>query len=112
MIAYINSAHGCMGSAGRTVSPLVVRCLVPRADYDRHVAPGTLQIYKYHGQSRVLQTSRPLEHDIVVSTYRTAASEHSRDGMLSRFHWYRLILDEGRLSHEVKLKIPNHLISI
>lgn len=44
----------------------------------------------------MLQLSASLPYNIVFSTYGTVAADFSRGGgMLDRFHWYRLILDEG-----------------
>jgi SWI/SNF-related matrix-associated actin-dependent regulator of chromatin subfamily A3 len=63
----------------------------------RHVVPGTLNYYIYHGPDRRLSSSSPLPHHIVFSTYGTVAADFSRGGgVLNCFHWYRLILDEGR----------------
>ena len=58
--------------------------------------PGTLSLYKYHGQRRHLNLSSDLVPDVVISTYATVASDYGRGGgILSRIKWYRLILDEG-----------------
>ena len=62
----------------------------------RHVVPGTLRLCRYHGQHRILDTTAPLEYDIVISTYGTVASDLKYGGgVLGQFNWYRLILDEG-----------------
>ncbi|KAH6681052.1 P-loop containing nucleoside triphosphate hydrolase protein [Plectosphaerella plurivora] len=65
---------------------------------EHHVLPGTLSIYRYHGQGRRLDPSSPLPYHVVFSTYATVASDFSRGGgVLSKFQWYRLILDEAHV---------------
>ena len=62
----------------------------------RHVSPGILSLYKYHGPKRMLQLSSSVPYNIVFSTYGTVAADFSRGGgVLDQIHWYRLILDEG-----------------
>ncbi|KAI0406998.1 hypothetical protein F4802DRAFT_555264 [Xylaria palmicola] len=64
----------------------------------KHVVPGTLSVYKYHGPNRKLPSSPPLPYDIVLSTYGTVAADFSRGGgVLTCFHWYRIILDEAHV---------------
>ncbi|KAI1354797.1 hypothetical protein F5Y01DRAFT_272743 [Xylaria sp. FL0043] len=66
----------------------------------RHVVPGTLSFYKYHGTNRNLPSSSPLPYHIVLSTYDTVTADYSRGGgVLTCFHWYRLVLDEA---HEIR----------
>ncbi|KAI3323069.1 hypothetical protein HD806DRAFT_535561 [Xylariaceae sp. AK1471] len=67
-------------------------------EIEKHVAPGTLSCYKYHGPSRKLPSSTPLPYDVVLSTYGTLAADFSRGGgVLSCFHWYRVVLDEAHV---------------
>ncbi|KAJ8132835.1 hypothetical protein O1611_g787 [Lasiodiplodia mahajangana] len=67
-------------------------------EVERHVAPGTLSLYKYHGPNRKLPSSPPLPYQIVLSTYATVAADYSRGGgVLACFHWRRLILDEAHV---------------
>lgn len=64
----------------------------------RHVHPGRLCYYKYHGPNRSLSLSSNMTYDIVLSTYGTVAADFRRGGgVLNSFKWYRLVLDEGRL---------------
>ncbi|CAG9987784.1 unnamed protein product [Clonostachys byssicola] len=80
---------------------------------EQHVRPGTLSVYKYHGQQRRLDASSPLQYDVVVSTYATVASDHNRGGgMLSRFRWYRLILDEAHVIRNWSTKQFNAVNSL
>ncbi|KAK3321503.1 SNF2 family N-terminal domain-containing protein [Cercophora scortea] len=63
-------------------------------EIDKHVDPGTLTYYKYHGPNRALPASPP--YDIILSTYGTVESDRRHGGgVLDNFHWYRLILDEA-----------------
>lgn len=65
-------------------------------NYCRHVTPGTLQYYKYHGPSRHLPPPSSIQYHIVLSTYGTVAADFSRGGgVLYNVKWYRLVLDEG-----------------
>ncbi|KAK2762331.1 hypothetical protein FQN54_001341 [Arachnomyces sp. PD_36] len=67
-------------------------------EIEKHVVPGTLTYYKYHGQSRAISLSSSLPYHVVFSTYSTVAADFSRGGgVLSGFHWHRLILDEGHV---------------
>ncbi|KAH7329591.1 SNF2 family N-terminal domain-containing protein [Stachybotrys elegans] len=62
----------------------------------KHLEPGALVIYKYHGPNRRLSTGQALPYHIVLSTYGTVAADFSRGGgVLNEFHWHRLILDEA-----------------
>ncbi|KAI0861631.1 hypothetical protein F4860DRAFT_524233 [Xylaria cubensis] len=74
-------------------------------EIERHVVPGTLSVYRYHGPNRKLPSSPPLPYNIVLSTYGTVAADHSRGGgVLSYFHWYRLILDEAHVIRNFSTK--------
>ncbi|KAI1311219.1 hypothetical protein F5Y03DRAFT_343886 [Xylaria venustula] len=67
-------------------------------EIERHVVTGTLSVYKYHGPNRKLPSSSPLPYDVVLSTYGTVAADYSRGGgVLTSFHWHRLILDEAHV---------------
>jgi len=65
----------------------------------RHVIPGTLECYRYHGRDRSLPSSGNLPYHVVISTYGTVAADFKRgESILSRFYWHRLVLDEGMSS--------------
>ncbi|KAI0904683.1 hypothetical protein F4823DRAFT_633777 [Ustulina deusta] len=87
----------------RTKSTLVILPSVLLVDswideLEKHVTPGTLSYYKYHGPDRRLPSSSPPRYHIVFSTYGTIAADSSRGGgILSHFHWYRIILDEAHV---------------
>ncbi|KAI1777215.1 SNF2 family N-terminal domain-containing protein [Hypoxylon cercidicola] len=68
------------------------------AEIEKHVVPGTLHYYKYHGPNRCLPLSTKLPYHIVLSTYGTiAADSRSGGGALHSFKWYRLVLDEAHV---------------
>lgn len=78
----------------------------PSSRFERHVVPGTLSVYKYHGPNRKLPSSSTLPYHIVLSTYGTVAADYSRGGgVLACFHWYRLILDEGSCCSNMLLMV-------
>ncbi|KAL2830493.1 SNF2 family N-terminal domain-containing protein [Aspergillus cavernicola] len=95
---------------GLDTSLIPVRCtlvIVPSVllldgwieEIEKHVTPGTLAYYKYHGTGRSISLSSPLPYHIVFSTYATAEADFSRhgSGVLNRFHWHRLVLDEAHV---------------
>lgn len=72
------------------------------ADFSRHLRPGAMSWYTYHGPVKP-STHVLSEYDIVLTTYETIAAQ------LKKFHksnsveetiysvtWHRVILDEGR----------------
>lgn len=77
---------------------------------NRHVVEGNLSYYKYHGPTRRLDVSNSLPYDVVLTTYTTVAVDYSRGGgVLDKFHWYRLVLDEGMLlTAELWYIVPSH----
>lgn len=67
-------------------------------EIEKHVTPGTLQYYKYHGPSRHLPPPSSIQYHIVLSTYGTVAADFSRGGgVLYNVKWYRLVLDEAHI---------------
>ncbi|KAK3342074.1 SNF2 family N-terminal domain-containing protein [Lasiosphaeria hispida] len=67
-------------------------------NFHRHVIPGALTYFKYHGAGRCLPSSGPLPYNIVFSTYGTITADFIRGGgVLECFHWYRLVLDEAHV---------------
>lgn len=62
----------------------------------RHIYPGNMTFYKYHGRQRQQDANLVFERDVVFSTYATLASEPSRGiGILNSVEWFRIVLDEG-----------------
>ncbi|KAJ5338183.1 hypothetical protein N7452_004911 [Penicillium brevicompactum] len=77
-------------------SPLILDGWVE--ELERHVVAGSLSYYKYHGVSRSLNTSVCPPYNIVLTTYGTVVADFSRGGgALSKFRWYRLVLDEAHI---------------
>lgn len=65
----------------------------------RHIKPGALTYYKYHGPERKLDLSKQLPN-VVLTTYGAVASECgrlNRRSVLTQVHWYRIVLDEGEI---------------
>jgi SNF2 family DNA or RNA helicase len=70
-----------------------------RLQYKRHVHEGTLRVSKFHGQGKLNDHVTLLDHDVVLTTYATVASEFSKDNsVLYRVEWFRVVLDEGTFS--------------
>lgn len=66
------------------------------SQFVRHVVDGTLKALKYHGQGRKSDPQQLLDFDIILTTYATVSSEHSKDlSPLQNIDWFRIVLDEG-----------------
>ncbi|PWY84198.1 hypothetical protein BO83DRAFT_395201 [Aspergillus eucalypticola CBS 122712] len=66
----------------------------------KHLIPGALKYYKYHGPRRCISLSSPPSDDIVFTTYATIEADFSSSGgksVLNKIHWHRLILDEAHV---------------
>ncbi|PLB50322.1 hypothetical protein P170DRAFT_463556 [Aspergillus steynii IBT 23096] len=69
-------------------------------EIEKHVIPGALKYYKYHGPGRCISLSSPPSNYIIFSTYATVEADFSSSGgdcVLNRIHWHRLILDEAHV---------------
>ncbi|KAK0654180.1 SNF2 family N-terminal domain-containing protein [Cercophora samala] len=65
-------------------------------EIEKHVHPGVITHYKYHGPDRRLDPSNL--PSVVISTYGTVTTELSRaNSILKQIHWYRLVLDEAHI---------------
>ncbi|KAG8156420.1 hypothetical protein KVR01_013761 [Diaporthe batatas] len=66
----------------------------------KHIYPGHMTFYKYHGRQRQQDANLLFERDVVFSTYATLASEPDRGlGILNSVEWFRIVLDEA---HEIR----------
>lgn len=52
-------------------------------------------LHLYHGAGTSADSKQLEEFDIVLTTYETASLDYFKDGVLSRIHWFRIVLDEG-----------------
>ncbi|EKG12621.1 SNF2-related protein [Macrophomina phaseolina MS6] len=74
-----------------------------RSQSPPHIRPGTLKVHKYHGQHRQIGRADLIEHDIVLTTYGTIATElRRRQGVLEHINWFRLVLDEVSTAHVIR----------
>jgi SNF2 family DNA or RNA helicase len=77
----------------------------------RHITSDSLSCYKFHGTSRNIPYWQLLQHDIILTTYGTVVSGHTRkSSLLFDIQWYRVVLDEGTSSHLIYFA-PKQLIS-
>lgn len=58
----------------------------------RHIG-GDLNVISFHGRSRSRDLDLLARSDIILTTYKTLASEKARP--LERIKWFRVVLDEG-----------------
>jgi SWI/SNF-related matrix-associated actin-dependent regulator of chromatin subfamily A3 len=64
-----------------------------------HLRPNTVSWRKHHGNSRLRSSSLLGDHDIIITTYDTVASEWRQLAVekkpLHSIHWHRIVLDEA-----------------
>ena len=95
----------CNSSSSEVVPTLIV---VPPSllrtweeEIRRHLHPGTLRYWLYHGPKRSEDTVAMLAHDIVITTYDVVATEwksvEKGPRPLFLVNWRRIVLDEGKL---------------
>ncbi|KAI1772543.1 SNF2 family N-terminal domain-containing protein [Hypoxylon cercidicola] len=66
----------------------------------KHIYPGYLSYYKYHGPRREDDANNLFNCNIVLTTYATVAMEMSNGrNMLRNVEWFRIVLDEA---HEIR----------
>jgi len=51
--------------------------------------------FVFHGENRPKSPEHLVNHDIVLTTYATLASDHKKQSILQHIQWYRVVLDEG-----------------
>jgi SWI/SNF-related matrix-associated actin-dependent regulator of chromatin subfamily A3 len=68
----------------------------------RHVLPNTLNMHIYHGSKRESDSLKLLAFDIIFTTYATVAAEFRHcSNVLHSINWFRIVLDEGRLTNSL-----------
>ncbi|KAI3319185.1 hypothetical protein HD806DRAFT_548754 [Xylariaceae sp. AK1471] len=68
---------------------------------ERHIRPGGIRSFLYHGPKRQDIANELHEFDVVLTTYDTLRSDWKAQGPLYEFTWARIIVDEAH-------KIRNH----
>lgn len=99
--------HHNMGSLELSPTLLVVPPSLLRTweeELRRHLHPGTLRHWLYHGRKRSEDMSSMLAHDIVITTYEVVATEwkslEKGPRPLFSINWRRIVLDEA---HEIRV---------
>ncbi|KAI1823124.1 SNF2 family N-terminal domain-containing protein [Xylaria intraflava] len=72
-----------------------------------HIKPGQLKYYIYHGSNRIKDAKLLVDHDIVLTTYGSVASEVTARNRgkagpwpLEEIGWFRIVLDEAHMIRE------------
>jgi SWI/SNF-related matrix-associated actin-dependent regulator of chromatin subfamily A3 len=66
-----------------------------------HLQSNQIRVLKHHGSSKAQEMEHLLQHDIVLTTYATLASEYQNEqSLLYETTWFRLVLDEGIFHQE------------
>ncbi|RYP07649.1 hypothetical protein DL764_002386 [Monosporascus ibericus] len=65
------------------------------SEIEKHLRPGTLSVAVFHGDGRAKTTEALVDHDLVLTTYRTLAVDWKGRRVLQDMGWYRVVLDEA-----------------
>lgn len=71
-----------------------------------------MEVNVFHGANRIYRAKELARHDVVITTYQVAASEHKADGCLYKVKWHRIILDEGHVIRNHKSKQSEAVCSL
>ena len=77
----------------------------------RHLRLDTLKVALFHGDSRAKTTEALVDHDVVLTTYRTLVFDWKGRRVLQAMEWFRVVLDEGKLSSSLTANKKCHFIS-
>ncbi|KAM0802320.1 SNF2 family N-terminal domain-containing protein [Usnea florida] len=83
-------------SSTLVIAPSSVLLDAWKDEFQKHVRPGQLRIYKYHGNGRKVDIDSLVEYDVVLTTYATIALEVAkRSSLFQKIRWFRVVLDEA-----------------
>ena len=86
--------------------PVVVKALSSNRFISRHVGE-TLKVIKYHGKTRIKDSTNLRDSDIILTTYHTLTEEFKRNSSpLHDITWFRIVLDEGKESGCINKSVP------
>jgi SNF2 family DNA or RNA helicase len=63
-----------------------------------HIADNHLNVAAFHGNARGNEPGAFASSDLVLTTYSTLVKDHQNAGVLHRLKWFRVVLDEGKLT--------------
>lgn len=78
-----------------------------------HVQSDVLRVHKYHGYEKEIDFDGLQRKDIVLTTFATIESDARARGhrFFPRYHWFRIVLDEGEFANCIALFIADRPIS-
>lgn len=96
IILITRSIDGQLDFRNHQVSSISLLTAIPDTS-DRHLAPNTLTVCRYHGTRKITNVKLLSDFDVVLTTYATLAAEFSGDCRLHQLTWFRIVLDEGKI---------------
>ncbi|EYB33365.1 hypothetical protein FG05_10568 [Fusarium graminearum] len=66
-----------------------------RQEVSKHFKNGSLRVHTFHGDSRSIQSTSLMNHDIILTTFATLVSDCKRHKVLQNVEWFRIVLDEA-----------------
>ncbi|RYP79693.1 hypothetical protein DL769_002811 [Monosporascus sp. CRB-8-3] len=95
--AKINSYRKRPRFAGATLIVVTSRQVLDvwTSEIEKHLRPDTLRVAVFHGDNRAKTPEALVDHDVVLTTYRTLAVDWKGRRVLQEMGWYRAVLDEA-----------------